>query len=131
MLPYILAGIAAAVLVFWFARRGPSPYALAQKAADSGDTSELIQAANRLPRLQRSKFFQQAIAFLWENFQRPLAAEVVRAFAEHHSNEKICQFWLKQVLEVEPIHARKVFDSRFLKDHYNPEVANTCGCTSS
>lgn len=127
---YAIGGMAAAVLAWLMLGRGASPRKLAANAADSGDLEPLVAAANKLPKPKRSKFFQQAIMFLWENYQRPLAVKLVRHFADQHSDEKICQYWLRQSLEVEPNEAKKVLDGPFLKRHYNPEVAAACGCTS-
>lgn len=132
MVPYILfALVVAAVAVYLFLKRGPSPYALAMKAAEEDSISEIVRAAESLPRPQQSAFYQKAIGFLWENWQRPLAISLVKEFCGSFSDEKICQFWLKRAMEVEPGEARKVLDDRFLETHYRPEVAQACGLTSS
>lgn len=91
----------------------------------------VVEAANRLDPSRQVDFYQQAITMLWEGWHRPLAIRVIRAFANNHSSSRICQFWLRQALEVEPDEAKKVLNRQFLKRHFNPEVAACCYRTSS
>ncbi len=129
---YLLIAMAvAAVAWFLVTRRGPDPIRLAEAAAESEDLAGLLDAARKLPYKQRSRFFQEAINWLWNNWQRPLAARLAREFAEQHGAEKIAQFWLRQVMEVEPREAQRNFDKRFLESYYRPEVAKQCGLTKS
>jgi hypothetical protein len=129
---YLLFALGAgAIAYFLVIRRGPSAVSLANKAAESGSVEELVKAAATLPYKRRSMFFQAAIAWLWNNWQRPLAAELSVHFAKQHGAEKITQFWVRQVMEVEPLTAQKTFDKRFLEQYYRPEVAKQCGLTKS
>lgn len=133
MLPYILIAFAAAIVIlalFWKLSSPGNSRMLKQAVADN-DIAPLVAEAEKLDGPRRSAFYQRVIKQLWEGWQRPLAVLLVREYARHHSDEKICQFWLKQVLEVEPDEAQRAFDDTFLKAHYQPEVANTCGVHSS
>jgi hypothetical protein len=128
---YILgAAILGGAFLLW-RMSGPTVSRIVDLAIEDRDPSPILKAAESIPPQKRSQFFQQAITMLWENFERPLAIAVARTFAEQHSGEKICQFWLKQAMEVEPTEARKHFDEGFLKTHYNPDLAACCGKTSS
>jgi hypothetical protein len=100
-------------------------------AIRTGDIAPIVEAAEPLPQRQRSLFFQDAISLLWNNWQRRMAAQVVREFAARHYQEKIAQFWLRQVLEVEPETAGEILDEKFLSNYYQPSVAATCGRASS
>lgn len=71
--------------------------------------------------------FNRAIRALWDAYQRPLAVELIKVFVQHHDNAPIAQYWLEQVQSVEPELARESFDSAFIKAHFQPEVAASCG----
>ena len=129
---YLLLALGAGVIVYFLVfRRGPNAISLATQAAESGSLEALLKAATTLPYKRRSMFFQAAISWLWNNWQRPLAAELSVHFAQQHGAEKITQFWVRQVMEVEPLTAQKTFDKRFLEQYYRPEVAKQCGLTKS
>jgi hypothetical protein len=131
MLPWLIVALLLVVAVILLAKRGPSPHALAREAAASQDLSALLQAVAALHAGERSAFFHGAIGFLWSNWQRPLAARLVREYAQVCPDEKLCQYWLRQVLEVEPSAAREAFDEPFLAHFYRPEIAKSCCQTSS
>lgn len=134
MIPYLMAAVVVALVVGYFVtRRGLAPGAgkLVDAAIEQGSVAPIVEAAGQLGPVQRSALFQQALTILWEEFQRPLAVQLAKEYAAEHSDEKICQFWLKQAMEVEPLSAKKTFDDTFLKTHYRPEVAACCGKTSS
>jgi len=75
----------------------------------------------------RPSTFNHAIRRLWDSYQRPMAAQLVRVLAEHHADAPIAQYWLAQVQGVEPALARQVFDEEFLQSHFQPQVAHSCG----
>ncbi len=131
MLTWIGLGALALVSVIWFVRRGPSAIDLARQAAKSGDLGALLKAIADLPAAARSPFFHAAIGYLWSNWQRPLAAALTREYVEQCPDEKLCQYWMKQVLEVEPHVARETFDEPFLATFFRPEVAKSCGSGGS
>ena len=128
---YILVALGIVAVAFLVRKRGPSPYSLAKQAAERNSIEPIVHAARDLPPKSRSAYYQKAIGMLWENWQRPLAVQLIREFCSQHSEEKICQFWLRRVMEVEPATAKEVFDDRFLEENYRPEVAQACGLTSS
>ena len=132
MLTYVVSGGAvAAVLFYWFGVRSSAAVKAAKKAANAEDLAPLLQALDGVGEAGRSAFFQRAIGWLWDNWQRPLAVKLIREFGQRYSDQKICQFWLRQVLEVEPLLAQQHLDESFMKSFYHPEVAKTCCQTSS
>jgi len=133
MSPVYLVGIlvALAVAALWLWKGGAGIRRLVDEAIKKGDPEPILTAAAKAPPGRRSFLYQQAIAMLWEGWHRPLAIQVLKEFARDHSSEKICQFWLKQAQEVEPLAVQKELGPEFLKAHYRPEVAACCGRTSS
>jgi len=129
----VLAGAVIVVVAHYLFRRSlASGVSRAiQQAVESGDIAPILAGAEALPQSRRSLYFQTAIKTLWDGWNRPLAVAVIKEFAKKHSDEKICQFWMKQALEIEPVAAQKTLDQGFLKNHYRPEVANCCGKGSS
>jgi predicted alpha/beta-fold hydrolase len=133
MTPFLMVGIAVggAVLVVLWWKGGSSVGRLVDAAVRAGEPGPIVTAASGLAHGKRSVLYQQAIAMLWEGWHRPLAIQVLKEFAKDHSHEKICQFWLKQAQEVEPLEVQKQLGPEFLKAHYRAEVAACCGRTSS
>ncbi len=132
MVPILIA-IVAMVLIggFFMLRRASGLGPMLKKAIEMDDIQPLVDHANSMPKSVRSAFYQSAIGQLWDSWNRPLAARVIREYALHHGEERICQYWIKQVLEVEPLAAQRWFDEEFLKRHFRPEVAKSCGRTGS
>jgi hypothetical protein len=101
-----------------------------RKAVDAAiaaqDPAPVVEAASRVAASRQPEFYEEAIVNMWEAWHRPLAVRVIKAFSLAHSDKRICQYWLKQAIEVEPMAARKELDEQFLKLHYNPEVAASC-----
>lgn len=126
---YMLGGIVVLAVIYSFLA-GPSVVRLVQQAQDKGDPEPILNVAKGLPPARRSYFFQQAIDILWRCYERELATKVIREFVTLHPNEKICQYWLKQALELEGGTARKVLGSEFVDNYYRPDVAATCGFAS-
>jgi len=132
--PYVLAGAAVILAVGYVLFRragGPNIQSALDRAVEAEDIVSLVETIKKESAPRRSLLFQQSISFLWENWQRPLAVKLVKEFAREHSGEKICQYWLKQVLEVEPRVAGRELDKKFLEVHFRPDVASCCGKTSS
>ena len=130
---YILAAAAVLGIGYFFFRRTGAPGVgrAVDEAIEAQEPAPVTEAAGRLPMERQAAFYQQAITLLWEGWQRPLAVKVIKVFSLGHAHETICQFWLKQAMEVEPMAASKEFDKKFLDAYYNPEVAACCGKTSS
>ena len=100
------------------------PLAAARK---QGNISPIVEAIERLGVGARPTAYNHAIKQLWDSYERSLAIELVRELAERHSSALITQYWLKQVLEVEPQLAHEKMTQEFYRLHFQPEVAASCG----
>ena len=130
MVPVIIAIVVLAVVGgFLLMKRGAGIGPMLQKAIQDDDIQPLVDHANTLSGPVRSSFYQDVIGQLWDSWNRPLATRLIREFALKHSDERICQYWLKQALEVEPLAAQRWFDEEFVKRHFRPDVAKSCGRT--
>jgi len=123
MIPVALALVV--VGLFWM--RKPSVLKMARSAVKSDDPGELVTALSEMPEAARPTAFNQAVRDLWETYHRELAARLIRDGAGWLSGATIVQYWIRQVLEVEPDVANDTFDADFLTAFYNPEVAARCG----
>ena len=128
MSPVILAVIGAAVILLAaksvFA---PSIDAAAARATATKDLTPLIDLlAGRKPSAQPDAF-NRAIKRLWDDYERELAAVVIKELAQRLPDEAIAQYWLDQVQKVEPELAAKMLEPQFLERYYRAEVASRCG----
>ncbi len=71
--------------------------------------------------------FNHAVRRLWDSYQRLLAIELIKELAQIYGEKPITQYWLKQVLTVEPQLAKQNLPKEFLDNYYQPEVAAQCG----
>jgi hypothetical protein len=71
--------------------------------------------------------YLKAIELLWGRWERGLAAKLVRELVVRFPEEKLGQFWLQKVIEVEPELAEEELGKEFLTTRYKPEVAAACG----
>ena len=70
--------------------------------------------------------WDNALSELWRGYHRQTAALLV-VEAAARSDADIIQYWIGQVLQVEPDIARATFSQEFLETHFQPEVASKCG----
>ena len=108
-------------------RTDDSTVKAAEEAARQGDLNIILGAINRRGIYSRPAAYHHAIRYLWNNYQRPLASKLARHMASNHVESAIAQYWIKEMLAIEPKIARKVFDKKFLQTYYHPEVAAQCG----
>lgn len=105
----------------------PSLDKVIDQSAKNSDTKPVLEAISRMSAGSRPSAYNRAIRRLWDGYQRPLAAELVVELAKNHGDSKIAQYWINQVLTVEPQTAKDKFSKEFLQTHYQPEVAAQCG----
>lgn len=121
----LVVGLIGAVIVW--RSMSPSlagPIALAR---EQGDITPVVEVIERMRPGARPAAYNHAIRQIWDAYERPLAIELVKVLAEKHGSALIAQYWLKQVLQVEPHLARQHITQDFIKAHYQPEVAAHCG----
>ncbi len=131
MWTYVGYGAGALFLLWLWRGRGPSLITVVKEAEAQQDIKPIMTAVEKLSGKRRSYFMQQTIEILWRKWERELAANVIEQFAKLHPEEKISQYWIRQVLEFEPKAAKKAFTSSFLDNHYQADVAAMCGVASS
>ena len=122
----IVVGAVVALILFYSLK----PNALMKqtdKAMDSGDIEPLVQTIEKQRSENQATCFNKAVKTMWNSYERPLAISFIRKMAPKLADSHIAQYWIRQVLEVEPDLAKETFDDDFLRQVYNPEVAATCG----
>ena len=129
MPPIVWIAIAAAAIVLFLLSKVfmPSLDKVVGQAAKQNDTGPILEAIAKMNAGARPSAYNRAIRRLWDGYQRPLAAELVIELAKNHGDSKIAQYWINQVLTVEPQTAKDKFSKEFLQNHYQPEVAAQCG----
>lgn len=95
----------------------------------SGDISPIVAAVEAAPEKKHPNMWDQAIANLWQSYEREAALAVMMAAAAR-SEAPVVQFWLKNAMEVEPKMAEQFFTEEFLEQHFKPDVAASCGRVS-
>ena len=97
------------------------------KAISSGDIAPLVKRIEGESDANRATCFNKVVKAMWNSYERPLAAAFIRAIGPLVAGAHITQYWLKQVIEIEPELAKETFDDEFLHSYYRPEVAAQCG----
>lgn len=124
------AGIAIGLAVLLFLGRmaleSSQLDAALSEAHSSGELDAVVEAVQAAPAEKRPTKWDYAIDQLWQAYARETAAELVVEAAER-SDATILQYWIQQILEVEPRIADDVFSEEFLAEHYDPQVASRCG----
>ncbi|MFH1808329.1 MAG: hypothetical protein ABIJ09_06285 [Pseudomonadota bacterium] len=97
------------------------------RALAHGDVAPLLEAIARRSLDAQPDAYNHAIRRLWDAYQRPLAVPLIRVLAEQHPNQRIAQYWLGQLQQVEPLLARESLGDAFFESYFQPHVAATCG----
>lgn len=121
----IAGGVLLAVL--FFVLKPSSLGGHTNKAIATKDLDPLVQHLAKIQGDTCPTAFNQAVKQMWDSYERPLAVDLIKSCANFVSSSSIGQYWIRQVLEVEPELAEESFDSDFLATYYNPEVAMQCG----
>ena len=122
-----LAVIGAVVVVFFLFRAFKTPLdKVVDAALEKQETGLILDAINELRESARPAGYNRAIRRLWDKYHRPLAVDLVKELASNHTDVPIAQYWLKQVITVEPALAKRKLNRKFLRAHYQPEIAAKC-----
>ncbi len=119
-------GAAIAAWVLWQALR-PNLDRLVAQAVKTGELGELQRFIEGRREGAQAAAYNYAIRRLWDAYHRELAARLARELARNFGTVPISQYWLRQILQVEPGIAKDQFDKEFLATYYVPEVAARCG----
>lgn len=120
-----LAAVAVVVVVSKLLAQRGQRHLLA--AIKGGDVSGLRAALRKRSAFTAPAAYNRAIRGLWDAYRRDLAAPLIRDLGERFGEVFISQYWMRQLLTVEPGLARANLDPEFLQRHYQDEVAQKCG----
>ncbi len=123
----IWLGLGAVALVALWRLLAPGLQRDLDRALRSGELAPLLERLARLSGEAQSNAYNRAIRRFWDAYQRPLAVQLVRALAEQQPGARIAQYWLDQVRSVEPQLASESLGQAFYDEHFQPQVAATCG----
>jgi len=123
---WIVMGGAVGAFVLWRILK-PSLDGAVQRAIAAEDLQPILEAIEKRSTAAQPAGYNHAIRRLWDSYQRPMALELVRELAKNHGTTNIAQYWIKQVMVVEPALAKKGFSKDFLDTYFQPEVAAQCG----
>ncbi|MCL2325649.1 MAG: hypothetical protein FWC40_04025 [Proteobacteria bacterium] len=98
--------------------------ALARKTKD---VTPIVAEIDKDPKADLPTVFNATIKPLWDAYERELACDLIKVLLERKDDAPISQYWLRQVLEVEPDLARKSLGEAFIMAHVRAEVAAQCG----
>jgi len=126
---WLIAALVAVLLiaVLWPSRRAR----LIARARKTRDIAPLVALLDATTASQRATAYNTVVKQVWDAYDRPLAAELVRAMARVERDAFITQYWIRQILEVEPELAEQSFDEDFLHSYYQPAIAAQCDKVSS
>jgi hypothetical protein len=96
------------------------------RARQTGEIDGLVEIVEAHPPDKRATKWDHVLGELWQAYARREAAKLVVEAAQR-SDDTILQYWIRQVLEVEPDIAQEVFTEAFLEEHFRPDVAARCG----
>ena len=119
-----LGGVGIVLIAMIFLRKPAARGAMA--AARAGDVGPLVATIEASATSDRATRWDSAISELWSGYHREPAALLVVAAAER-SDDDIVQYWIGQVLQVEPEIAQLTFSPEFLATHFRPDIASRCG----
>ena len=105
----------------------PSMDKIVDQAVKQKDLGLIGQAIEKRSANSRPTAYNHAIRRMWDSYQRPMAIKLVKNLAENFPDSNISQYWIKQILTVEPGMAKESFSKEFLSHYYKPEVAAQCG----
>ena len=96
------------------------------RARTTGDFEPLIAYVEGKSSAGQANEWDQILGELWRKYDRELAARLLMVAAPR-CDAKILQYWLGQVLSIEPEIAEEVFTPEFVQLHFKPDVAMSCG----
>ena len=99
---------------------------LLRQVRKSGNLRPLALALTAAPEAKRADKIDQTFTRLWNGYERETAARLLVEIAPQ-CDAMILQYWMRQVLEVEPEIAAEIFTVGFIESYFKPDVAAKCG----
>jgi hypothetical protein len=97
------------------------------RALKSGEVGGLLAAIQKLRPGAQPSAYNFAIRRLWDSYRRKEAVSLIRELARAFPATHIAQYWLDQLLKVEPALAQSDLGKEFLDTYYQPALAAQCG----
>ncbi len=124
---FTFAAIAAiSLLLIQIANRSSALEDALARARDTGEVEPVARALASDAEDDQATEWNEVIDDLWQSYHREEAARLV-VEAVDYTDATILQYWMREIMQVEPDIANKVFDEDFLEEHFDPEVASRCG----
>ncbi|NMB75129.1 MAG: hypothetical protein GYA21_08360 [Myxococcales bacterium] len=123
---WIGVGVAAFVALGW-AVLLPSISKEVARYQRTGDVAPLLARIRSRRPAARPAAFDLAIKTMWNAYQRELCPPLIRELAKDHTREPVAQYWLSQLMQVEPKMAREHLDQNFVSRFFLPDLAARCG----
>lgn len=124
---WVIVGVLVVVAIIAIKASTPKVAKAVAEAMEEGDIAPIVAAIEELRPSSRTAAYNHAIRQLWDGYERGLAITLVMELAERHKDSLIAQYWIKNVMQVEPKLASERFSKEFLKSNYRPELAAQCG----
>lgn len=122
----LAAGAFGAFFVFMSRVKALTLPSVVAKAQGAGDFSAVVAFIDAYPEAGQGTQWDQAIGQLWQAYAREDAARLIVEAAQR-SEAPVVQYWIRQVLEIEPEIAEAHFSAEFMAEYFRPEVALACG----
>jgi hypothetical protein len=123
---WVMFGAAAFGVVAAVGFRGSALSRALKHARKTGEVADLAEVIATSPDKGQATRWDHAINSLWQGYSRE-AATLLVVEAATRSDADIVQYWIGQILQVEPEFAGQHFSEDFLAEHFEPEVASRCG----
>jgi len=124
---WIIIGVAVIGVVAFSLLSAGGIESRARRAIKTRELDDVVDYIRGKSGEDKATAFNKAVKLMWDGYERALAAALVRRLAPEMGDVRIVQYWLKQVLEIEPEIATESFDDEFVDQCYRPDVARKCG----
>ena len=122
---YIVLPVAIA-LPLWL-MVSPSLQREVRKAVANNDMTPVVQAISKKRASAQPGAYNKAIRMLWTSYDREQAVPLIKELARNFGTTMIAQYWLDQLLKVEPKLAKEKLEPEFVQAYYQPDLAAKCG----
>ena len=119
--------LAVVIIFFVFKTFSASLDSAIDNAIKNKNINDLLAIIKKKAQTLQPTAYNHAIRGLWDAYERDLATQIMKDLAIDHKEENITQYWLKQVMTVEPEIANLHLGTEFMNSYYIPEVADKCG----
>lgn len=124
---WVFGGAIALALLAWVSRGSGGLERAISEALNSHEAGPLREVLGGMDARAKPTAYNQAIARLWDKFERNLACDLIADLAQQCHEADITQYWIQRAIQTEPAIARERFSEDFLSAYYRPDIAARCG----